>query len=456
MKKTLALLLSVLMIVVTVSGGNILSASAANITTNEELNTTANWRSLTSGTKDPADTTTAWHNPTAGTESKGGTTVDTMQLSGATSVTYATKLSVEKNKTYKLSFDYYYSGTLYDWGGKKIVFNTVGVSPLSDGKFQYRTYGTATPVGLSTVFVNGLFKGGYTSGMPLDDTTISTAVTQSADNWYSLTFEFDSAENTELQFYMTTQYLGSGTTIEVTNIKIEEVPEDGVATHVFVEANANNVRGGYLTKNGDSYTANPYKNAIFDGWYDKDGNLITTDATVTPEAWGQYYAARFKTQNLIDESGFESYTNGYKIYDSANFEEQAWTVHNGTKVVPLSSYTTAWGHFYASSAYSKTGKMAAKMDPPWQLVTTKVNLAPNTEYYIGFDWLYTTKVQGTYINDLNYGLFVPDANNANMVAMATGSLMLQALLQLLGVKQAFSLKPVKQYPKMLNLASFSG
>ena len=192
-------------------------------------------------------------------------------------------------------------------------------------------------------------------------------------------------------------------------------------TSVFVEANENNVRGGYLTKNDDSYTANPYKNATFDGWYDKDGNLITTDATVTPEAWGQYYNARFATQNLIDESGFESYTNNYKIYDSANFEEQAWTVHNGSKVVPLSSYTTSWGHFYASSTYSKTGKMSAKMNPPWQLVTTKVNLAPNTEYYIGFDWLYTTKVQGTYINDLNYGLFVPDANNTNMVAMATGS-----------------------------------
>lgn len=127
MKKTLALLLSMLMVVVTVAGGNILSASAANFTTNDDLNTIANWRSIGYGeaAKDPTDTTAVWHNPTAGTESKGGTNVNTMQLTGINSTTYATKLSVENNKTYKISFDYY-SENLYNWGGslnKKINVN---------------------------------------------------------------------------------------------------------------------------------------------------------------------------------------------------------------------------------------------------------------------------------------------------------------------------------------------
>ena len=190
---------------------------------------------------------------------------------------------------------------------------------------------------------------------------------------------------------------------------------------VFVKENENNVKGGYLTKNGDSYTANPYKDSTFLGWFDKDDNLISEDATITPEELNGYYAAKFATENLIDDSGFESYTNNQRVYDVSNFDKQAWTVHNGSKVEPLSSYTTGWGHLYASSAYSKTGSISSKMQPPWQLITTDVKLAPNTLYYIGFDWLYTTKVEGTYIYDLQYGLFVPDATNTNMVAMDTGS-----------------------------------
>ncbi len=193
------------------------------------------------------------------------------------------------------------------------------------------------------------------------------------------------------------------------------------STEVFVEANENNVRGGYLTQSGVSYTANAYKNSTFEGWFDKEGNRITADATVTPEALGKYYAARFETENLIDESGFESYTNNQKIYDVTNFEKQLWTVHNGTKVGPLSYYTTAWGSVTASSTYSKTGKISFKMTPPWQLVSTDVKLQPNTEYYIGFDWLYTTKLADTYISDLQYGFFTPDDTNTNMVSMAVGA-----------------------------------
>jgi len=196
---------------------------------------------------------------------------------------------------------------------------------------------------------------------------------------------------------------------------------DDNPSEVFVKENENNVKGGYLTKNGDSYTANPYKNSTFLGWFDKDDNLIFEDATITPEELNGYYAAKFETKNLINDSGFENYTNGTKIYNSANFDKQDWTVHNGTKVAALSSYTTGWGHLYASSAYSKTGSISSKMQPPWQLISTDVKLAPNTLYYIGFDWLYTTKVEGTVITELQYGLFTPDSSNVNMIAISAGS-----------------------------------
>lgn len=190
---------------------------------------------------------------------------------------------------------------------------------------------------------------------------------------------------------------------------------------VLVEENKNGAKGGYLTQDGDSYTAVPYKNSTFAGWFDKEGNLITTDLTVTPEKLNGYYAARFNTENLINDSGFEGYGVNGKVYDVTNKEKQNWTVHNGTKVESLGDINCSWGTVVTTNAYKKTGAVSFKMTPPWQLFTTDVKLAPNTEYYIGFDLLYKTKVETTYISELQYGLYMPDSNNINMVAVGTGS-----------------------------------
>jgi len=200
-----------------------------------------------------------------------------------------------------------------------------------------------------------------------------------------------------------------------------EMPFEGLDDNpstILVEMNENNVRGGYLTQSGDTYTANAYKNATFEGWYDKEGALITTDTAITPEALNGYYAARFETENLIDDMGFEGYGANAKVYDHTNLEKQIWTVHSMTSVKPL---TGTWGSMSTSNAYKKSGKVSFKINPPYQIVGTNVKLQPNTEYYIGFDWLYTTKLADTYISELQYGLFAPDSTNTNMVSMATGA-----------------------------------
>ena len=75
-------------------------------------------------------------------------------------------------------------------------------------------------------------------------------------------------------------------------------------TSVFVEANENNVRGGYLTKVDGTYTANPYKNATFEGWYDKDGNFR-----------GRKYQVHFGSALRL---GYEWY--GVRIYAKAGRE----------------------------------------------------------------------------------------------------------------------------------------
>ncbi|MBO5019082.1 MAG: hypothetical protein J6D52_00310 [Clostridia bacterium] len=158
MKRTLAVILSILMIVVTITSGNILSVSAATLSTNEELNDVNNWVAITGSNAIYPSTGDVWLRPMADTELKGGNSVSTIKFTGVNAYTYATKLSVEKNKNYTLSFDYY-SENLYNWdANRQVVYNTVGVAPLKEGSLIYRSSTTATPAALSTVCAGGYLK----------------------------------------------------------------------------------------------------------------------------------------------------------------------------------------------------------------------------------------------------------------------------------------------------------
>lgn len=192
---------------------------------------------------------------------------------------------------------------------------------------------------------------------------------------------------------------------------------DNVITAV-AEPNENGVIGGYVTNENNEYVAVCYDYSTFDGWYSKDGTLITKDTTVSTKDYDGYCGARFNTKNLINDSGFENYALGDKIYDYKNTEKQIWTMHGGTKVVPL----TAWGTIYADGTHTFSGEKAMKMNPPWQTVTTDVTLKPNTSYLVSLNYAYTTQNSGTYITEINYGFYTPDANNTNYAALPNSAI----------------------------------
>lgn len=180
-----------------------------------------------------------------------------------------------------------------------------------------------------------------------------------------------------------------------------------------VEANENNVKGGYITNGEGTYTAVCYDKSTFDGWYSQDGSLISKDATISSQNISGYCGARFITKNLINDSGFENYTVNDKIYDHTNTAKQIWTTHGGTKVTPLTSF----GTIYADGSLKHSGDKSMKMTPPWQTVTTDVTLEPNTNYIISFDYAYTTQNVGTYITEIAYGLYYPDVDKNAYVAL---------------------------------------
>lgn len=186
--------------------------------------------------------------------------------------------------------------------------------------------------------------------------------------------------------------------------------------------NENGVKGGYIVKSGKEYTAVAYNLATFEGWYDKEGNLVSTDATIISNETGAYYGARFNTENLIKDSGFENYASGTKLYDSAIAKNdptavQPWKIHSQTAVEAL----TAWGSLPVTNAQKLSGSNSLSMNPPWQIVSTPVTLKPNTEYYVSINYAYVTKLPETFLSDLVFGIFAPDASNKNMVSMVNGS-----------------------------------
>ena len=184
-----------------------------------------------------------------------------------------------------------------------------------------------------------------------------------------------------------------------------------------VEANENNVKGGYITNDEGSYTAVCYDNSTFDGWYRQDGVLISKDVTISTQNTTGYCGARFITKNLINDSGFENYNVNDKIYDHTNTSKQIWTTHGGTKVTPLTSF----GTIYADGSLKGSGDKSMKMTPPWQTVTTDISLEPNTTYIISFDYAYTTQNAGTYITEISYGIYYPNTEKNTYVALPGNS-----------------------------------
>lgn len=192
-----------------------------------------------------------------------------------------------------------------------------------------------------------------------------------------------------------------------------EIPEEFSFAN---EPNEKGVLGGYITQTSSTVTAESYAFSEFLGWFDKNGQLITTEKTVSKTANG-YHGARFETKNLIADGGFESFTTGSKIYDHAIITKQPWSFHSGGTTGLL----TTWGDLYADGAYKLNGNNSIKMSPPFQMATTDVTLQPNTEYFISFNYTYTIPRDDVFPTKVSYGIYYPDSASNTMLQLTIDS-----------------------------------
>ena len=129
---------------------------------------------------------------------------------------------------------------------------------------------------------------------------------------------------------------------------------------------------GYITKDGDKYTATPYDGNEFLGWYKKGSSTpYSTEATAT--LTNGEFVAKFQSHNNVTENGFEAYNTGH------DFKDITWF-----KTKPVS-----WMNAKVSEDYAKSGKKSLKLlaRNNKDIYFTINNLKPNTEYVVSYSWL---------------------------------------------------------------------
>ena len=167
MKKTLSILLSVVLILTLfpLSGFEAnATATPEPTTTSDDLNNASNW-----ATYNQSDSPTGWWGKPAASEDQGKPSI---KVSSYNILTTATELTVEKNTYYSISFEY--CGSVIN----PKVLKTVGISTITDGKIVHKAEGDIGDI--------------YNSG----------AIGDSANVWTTISFEFNSGANTELEFFI--------------------------------------------------------------------------------------------------------------------------------------------------------------------------------------------------------------------------------------------------------------
>lgn len=229
------------------------------------LNNAANWTVLR-----PAGTVIEWMTPTATTATRNGATINAIAFKGNKGGSYVTSFDTAKNHLYRLSFDYY-SEVIGLFGEQQpaAVIGGLGVAPLKDGNVVFRTHSTLDPASIFTIAAPYAWEGPYDSPNKVTDSTLNLAIeTPSADNWYSVSFEFNAGDNEALEFFINPTSLTGNAVFKVANFVLEDkglvysaenIAADSALYNTYGPADYDDTLGGFALSyigSGIEFTAN--------------------------------------------------------------------------------------------------------------------------------------------------------------------------------------------------------
>ena len=179
-------------------------------------------------------------------------TVNTLKMFCNDQVSYVTSLSVKSNNKYRIEFEYYAEnfGTI---DNEPTVITSVGVAPKLNGNLIFRNHKTSNPTAIMTVYSEYSWTGSYYNPFKANNTSVKASVNGiNSENWYKLSFEFNSGRNNELQFYINPVTIGSGAEayLEITNFRVTDLSTNLVEDKEFLDSSGwNALNSGNKTVN---------------------------------------------------------------------------------------------------------------------------------------------------------------------------------------------------------------
>ncbi|MBE6761353.1 MAG: exo-alpha-sialidase [Ruminococcaceae bacterium] len=212
--------------------------------------------------------------------------------------------------------------------------------------------------------------------------------------WQKHTFTFNTGDLTSVRIFLEySSHPQAVSNLFIDNFTIAKEPEP---LSVNLESGTD---AGYLTNEGNTYTAVPYDGNKFLGWYSGDA-LISKNLTETFSDNDGAITAKFKNNSIFASPGYETATTGDVHYYDHSETAEGW--HVGPSWGKVMIIKTEGGH----SGSNYLAIMARYQNNTY---TNLNRLKPNTDYTVSYYWKMEQGYSETSGN-IYYGMIASGTN----------------------------------------------
>lgn len=211
--------------------------------------------------------------------------------------------------------------------------------------------------------------------------------------WKKDTFTFNTGDLSAVKLFI--YYDSSGDALYLDDFTIFETPEP---LSVSVESGTD---AGYITNEGNVYTAVPYDGNEFLGWYNADG-LVSAELTYDFKDLGGAVTAKFKNNSIFESPSFELNSVGTTYqYHEHSADKEGWYI------------SADWGSARIVNNLAHSGSNSLAVFGRYQLIYTNIlGLKPNTNYTVSYYWMMNESYTAENNNAFNGMLVGSTAHNS--------------------------------------------